>query len=195
MVRGRTAPVVRAQLRLLDSSQRWSRIATARGGPVCGCGYCVVPLEGCPMRMRRRPSMRPLRWRWRVRAPTTRAARCNGSGGVCFGPYCDFCRGHGGDCAVDGQCCSGLCDQGACVNCKQPGGTCDAPGDCCSFICRADSVWPRRKLIRNRQLAPCATTRSLTGSFACSAAKHSVLIRSGDRSAARFANGAVGLRN
>ena len=91
----------------------------AAGGGVCGCGYCVVPLDGCPCGCEGNPDC----VRCSAAANGTcetynQGGACNGGTGVCDGEYC-----------VDPPTCQSNEDCGGNICCA---GTCLAADECCS---------------------------------------------------------------
>ncbi len=103
------------------------------GGPVCGCGYCIIPLGDCQCGCDGNTDCVACEGGQCV--AINQGDACNNGAGVCIDVYCDTCRPLFGECTVDGHCCSGLCDQNTCVPCKTTYSACDANSDCCSFFC------------------------------------------------------------
>jgi hypothetical protein len=112
----------------------------AAGGGVCACGWCVVPLDGCPCGCAGDPEC----VRCSAAADGTcetynQGLSCNGGAGICDGEWCvdaPPCLEVPEFCSSGAQCCSGYCINGMCAaGCSAVDGFCNIPEHCCDALC------------------------------------------------------------
>jgi hypothetical protein len=117
----------------------------AAGGGVCACGFCVVPLDGCPCGCAGDTECVACDGNGGC-VPINQGEPCNGGAGICDDVWCvdaPPCADTGAACEFNTDCCEGVCFNGTCVTevplCAPLGQSCETldccdPLECCRLL-------------------------------------------------------------